>query len=344
VPFILTNIPPLLTVAGKWTDDYLKAQFSGQAHPVEVSNDNHFMWYNKKYSATHEEYTPPLAEEYMSYDAWLAKSRGPAAPGDKHYYFKASHIPPAAADSFISRDYTIFDPAHEDSGVFLVDKAQQRGVHCRFGMPGIIAEAHYDAGRNFVSMVRGHKRYLLAPPSECEKLHILKQGPSIRHSAVDWSDPYHSTHGLGKEGRISNSMDPFWSARVIDVVIGPGEAMYIPSFYFHLPISLDESIQCNSRSGVPQVGGAAIEQCGFQNFYTEGPNRAGRAEYGDDDGIISSVTRFFTGRGPKAPSLFSDPIWIMVAAMAGIVSSMMAYKVGMMIYRARSRRKIHNGL
>jgi hypothetical protein len=35
-------------------------------------------------------------------------------------------------------------------------------------MASIIAESHFDGGRNFVAMVQGRKRYILNPPSECE--------------------------------------------------------------------------------------------------------------------------------------------------------------------------------
>ena len=34
-----------------------------------------------------------------------------------------------------------------------------KGIQCRFGMRGVIAEAHYDGGRNMVAMLKGAKRY-----------------------------------------------------------------------------------------------------------------------------------------------------------------------------------------
>ena len=41
------------------------------------------------------------------------------------------------------------DEGGEESDFFLPDASQQRGIHCRFGMPGIIAEAHYDGIKAF---------------------------------------------------------------------------------------------------------------------------------------------------------------------------------------------------
>ncbi len=42
-----------------------------------------------------------------------------------------------------------------------------QGIHCRFGMSSIIAESHFDGGRNFIAMVRGKKRYVLNAPDQC---------------------------------------------------------------------------------------------------------------------------------------------------------------------------------
>lgn len=116
----------------------------------------------------------------------------------------------------------------------------------------VIAEAHYDAGRNMVAMLKGAKRYILAPPKECERLAIIKDRghPSYRHSEVDWSDPKF----------VKNN---FAGIDAIDTILRKGEVLYIPSFWFHYIISQDYSIQCNSRSGSPphQQGAKEIEKC-----------------------------------------------------------------------------------
>lgn len=67
---------------------------------------------------------------------------------------------------------------------------KQKGIQCRFGARGIIAESHFDHGKNFVLMLRGRKRYLLNPPRACPVLGIIsdRNHPSFRHSEIDWSD------------------------------------------------------------------------------------------------------------------------------------------------------------
>ena len=66
-----------------------------------------------------------------------------------------------------------------------------QGLNCRFGSRGIIAEAHYDAERNFIAMLKGaaeciadtctntaagSKRFVLLPPSECKRLQLYPPG------------------------------------------------------------------------------------------------------------------------------------------------------------------------
>eukprot|EP00056_Hartaetosiga_gracilis_P003814 m.67701 g.67701 ORF g.67701 m.67701 type:complete len:90 (+) comp11590_c0_seq2:492-761(+) len=55
------------------------------------------------------------------------------------------------------------------------DMTQNRGVNCRFGARGISASNHYDGGRNFIAMLRGRKRYVIAPPHECANLHLYER-------------------------------------------------------------------------------------------------------------------------------------------------------------------------
>lgn len=108
-------------------------------------------------------------------------------------------------------------------------------------MRGIIAEAHYDQGKNMVAMIKGRKRYILTPPETCEQLSIIndKRHPSFRHSSVDWSDMAQAkSHGFDK-------------VNAIDTIVNQGEILYIPSYWFHYPISMTYSIQCNTRSGEP---------------------------------------------------------------------------------------------
>ena len=134
-----------------------------------------------------------------------------------------------------------------------------RGVHCRFAMPGTVAQAHFDAGRNFVALLRGHRRYILFPPSECSKLY-LRNGthPSARHSRVDFD-------AFSQQSPKRALFPLFGTAQATEVTLSPGHVLFIPSFWHHWISSTDISIQCNTRSGNPLQSKyrSAIRACGF---------------------------------------------------------------------------------
>jgi len=187
-------------------------------------------------------------------DAAAVVAGPPERPARTLWYMKASTNAGKAFDNkWIADAFPVFDPEHRS--FTMVEPSQQRGIHCRFGMPGIIAESHYDAGRNFVFMTRGRKRYILSAPDQCDNLAMLRKGPSARHSWVDWTDPA--------------AIAALANATAFEVVLEPGEALYLPSFWFHFIVSLTVNIQCNSRSGTPPHGADDIAACGFDARYTE---------------------------------------------------------------------------
>lgn len=120
-------------------------------------------------------------------------------------------------------------------------------------MRGVIAESHYDSGRNMVAVLKGSRRYILTPPESCSNLGIISDTnhPSFRHSIIDWGDEHQAR------------AHKFDSVDSVETIMRAGEVLYIPSYWFHYIVSLDYSIQCNSRSGPPpsQVGRDIIEAC-----------------------------------------------------------------------------------
>ena len=76
--------------------------------------------------------------------------------------------------------------------------------------------------------------------------------PSFRHSTIDWSNP-------------KQAKEHFTNTKGVDTIVHAGEILFIPSYWFHYPISLEYSIQCNTRSGQPAVGKGfgekEIEEC-----------------------------------------------------------------------------------
>lgn len=244
LPFKLFNMTEFTDVANLWTDKYLHDQLMTnlrRSH-VEKSKDNHFMYWNGRASGR-AGYKAPTEVIDMDFDRWLQIAK--QADVEKtnhtteHYYFMSSCPAHDQGRTFISKDLKAFST--EKNNFFITNVAANKGIQCRFGMRGVIAESHYDSGRNMVAMLKGEKRYILNPPWTCKHLGIIadKKHPSYRHSIIDWSDMQQAaSRGFAK-------------VDAIDTVLRIGEVLYIPTYWFHYMVSLKYSIQCNSRSGTP---------------------------------------------------------------------------------------------
>jgi len=223
---------------------------------VERSKDNHFMYWTMNNGRGNKNFVPPTTIiKDMTFLRWVKLAREADQTKldntTEHFYFMCNAAARDKGRTFISRDLTFFSTQKEN--FFITNVPANKGIQCRFSMRGIISECHYDTGRNMVGMFRGAKRYILTPPSTCDKIGIITDPshPSYRHSLIDWSNV--------DEAREKG----FDSVAAIDTIVQEGEVLYIPSFWFHYIISLKYSIQCNSRSGTPprHDGKSHIEEC-----------------------------------------------------------------------------------
>ena len=204
-----------------------------------------------------------------------------------HYYFRLSAVP-QAHNTFLYDELPILDPAlpHPDeyyfykdkhkkqherknnipsdsssststsSSLFMVDPSQERGINCRFGMVGSMADSHFDPTRNWIFVFKGLRRYILSPPEECEHLNLHPLGHvSARHSQGNWGN------------LTSDERHAMQHAQALQVVLQPGDALYLPTSWFHFIVSLTTSFQCNARSGTTHVQGSELDRiftaCGF---------------------------------------------------------------------------------
>eukprot|EP00536_Pseudo-nitzschia_multiseries_P000767 jgi/Psemu1/179409/e_gw1.9.174.1 len=178
-------------------------------------------------------------------------------PHDPHWYFRligcGEQSPEGACDKgsseYLFDELTFFQPKEN---LYMVDPGEQKGIHCRFGMSGVIAENHFDQSRNAIAVMGGERRYILSHPNQCSVLSLLPKGhPSARHSAVDWSNP------------DLEAYPEFAQAESNEVVLQAGDVLYLPTQWFHYIISLNLNFQCNSRSGITPNYFKPIRQCGF---------------------------------------------------------------------------------
>jgi hypothetical protein len=192
---------------------------------------------------------PPTDVISVTFEKWLevsVKGQNISLDNRTHQYFRVSSD---VGNSWLFEELPFFRPK---KSLMMVDPREQRGIHCRFGMRSVIAEAHFDGSRNSVVMLGGLRRWILASPSQCKSMHMLPPAhPSGRHSAVDWSKP--------DIVKYPN----FPSVRANEVILQPGDFLYVPTYWIHYIVSLNVNYQCNTRSGKSPEYDRDIRMCGF---------------------------------------------------------------------------------
>jgi len=262
VPYIVRDDPRVMRTTERWNQpDYMDELLRSSKHRTEYSPNNHFMYWANSKSAPGG-WKPPTKMLQMKYQEWLSHANftdeSKLGPDMEHWYYRlvgCGYYRDGKCDKqsseFLFDELGFFQPK-TDNDLYLVNPKKQQGIHCRFGMKGVIAENHFDGSRNMVALLGGERRYILAHPDQCENLELYHKGhPSARHSAVDWSDPDWEKYPL------------FRDAEVNEVVLQPGDVLYLPTYWFHYIISLDLNFQCNTRSGVSKEYESEIVQCGF---------------------------------------------------------------------------------
>jgi len=279
LPFIIFDIDMLDKASnGPFSLPMLLETFGNSLKRAERSSDNHFMYYSMKKTAqaakTYPDWKPPQEDILLSFPDFIQEAKIIEQKNDNsalsHLYLTIS-AGEGLRTPWIRKALPFFSPGDP---FFSVDSSEFLGINCRFGMKGVIAAPHYDGKRNFIAMVRGRKRYVLLPPSECSRLDLYPRGhPSARHASLNWAD----AEKVGENSKL-------YHAQATEVVVSMGEILYLPSYWFHYIISQDASIQCNARSGDSLIGRNHITACGLYKDESSKSNLRGfnkRHEDGD---------------------------------------------------------------
>jgi len=255
VPFVVYNVPEIDAVVKKWSDlDYLHKKLGSKNYRTEKSDSNHFMYWNAgKQNNRYKDWKEPTKIIKSTFEDFIEvaiKGQNVTLEERKHEYFRVSSD---AGNPWVTEELPFF--AAEPS-LFIKEPAEIRGIHCRFGMRSVTAETHFDGSRNFAVQLGGMRRWLLFHPKECENLYLLPPShPSGRHTSIDLSAP--TSENVAKFPKFSQLMTN-------EVIMQPGDALFIPTHWFHHIISLNLNYQCNCRSGNDYMPWfEELKKCGF---------------------------------------------------------------------------------
>lgn len=275
VPFVVRNDPEVARSVERWNHPgYMEHLMNNVPHRTEYSPNNHFMYWLKPspkqmaklrkrdkkegHVTIPSNWSQPTEMMRMTYTDWLEHANvteeSKLGPDNPHWYYRLIGCGSMGdcdrgSSEYLFDELVFFQPKE---GLYLVEPEKQKGIHCRFGMKGVIAENHFDGSRNAIVVLGGERRYILSHPNQCKTLSLFPNGhPSARHSAVDWSNP------------DLVQFPNFHEAKVNEVVMQAGDLLYLPTNWFHYIISLELNFQCNTRSGINNDYMEPIRDCGF---------------------------------------------------------------------------------
>lgn len=164
------------------------------------------------------------------------------------YFSEALSSAPATAETQaaeLSPDVQPFD-------VFV--PAQNHFANLWLGSPGVVAQTHYDQDPNFAIQIRGHKRWILSPPSQALKLVPFPYlHSSYRQSMLNFTSgslvddiSVEDAHSKGLVRDVVGSLEGTVAA--FQVVAGPGNVLYLPPLWFHRVVTEDTSIAISAYS------------------------------------------------------------------------------------------------
>lgn len=250
VPYVVYNVPELDEVVKKWNDiRYVSRRLGNKVYRTETSESNHFMYWSGGRRGGLRDWKPPTTVINTKYKDWLqlaVNEQNKSIEERVHQYFRVSSD---AGNEWLYDELPFFKPQRS---LFVVEPREQRGIHCRFGMRSVIAEAHFDGSRNSVAMISGLRRWILSSPDQCKYMHMLQRPhPSARHSEVDWSKP------------DTEKFPNFPKVQANEVILQPGDMLFVPTVWIHYIVSLNINVQCNTRSGIFHGYDKDVRSCGF---------------------------------------------------------------------------------
>ena len=169
VPFVVRDDPQVLRTAERWNHPgYMLDLMSDTPHRTEYSPNNHFMYWmaenpNKKkqrekagrarhpkFPTPPEGWKPPTKMMRMPYEEWLGHANttdDKLGPDHPHWYYRligcgAQGRCDKDSSEYLFDELPFFQPREDQ--LFIVEPHRQKGIHCRFGMKGVIAENHFD--------------------------------------------------------------------------------------------------------------------------------------------------------------------------------------------------------
>ncbi|RZF37054.1 hypothetical protein LSTR_LSTR012397 [Laodelphax striatellus] len=219
-PVVITN-SQLVGSALKWDLDYLQENMGSGKCTVIYSHNHKFKFYDdsKATPDIRAEFTPPTRGVSMKMSEFVKRLEG-WTKGDERMYLQ--QVLNDTVGPQIVHDFVAFKWYWAD----LIQEANSWGPLTAnlllIAMEGNVTPCHYDEQENLFAQIRGYKRCILFSPDQFECLYPYPvYHPHDRQSQVDFDRPDFT--------RFPNLKN----LRGCEAVVGPGDVLYIPNYWWH---------------------------------------------------------------------------------------------------------------
>lgn len=216
-PVILTDEMADWPALARWTPGYLKTAVG--ARPIEYQGERTLNQRFERYKDAHRREAP--------FDVFIDQIVRPGAGNDAYLTAYNSE-----------RNAEALSVLHDDLG--FLDKFLDRNVAVPHGMiwigpAGTVTSLHHDLTNNLIAQIVGRKRVKLAPAADVGKLY------NDKHVFSEISDLEAADVDLVRHPRLAE-------LRLYDVLLEPGEILFMPVGWWHQVKSLDFSVTITSTN------------------------------------------------------------------------------------------------
>ncbi|CAH0546820.1 unnamed protein product [Brassicogethes aeneus] len=223
-PVVITGSNIVKPACERWNLEFLEDHLGNSDHTVYVSRNHVFKYYDEKKILSKSnpkgvKFKPPTRIVEMKVYEFMQKIRD-WRHGDDRIYLQQSLN--ASVGQAIAEDFVRFDWQYVNGKQDKHNWGPLTSNLLFVAMEGNVTPCHYDEQQNFFAQVYGYKRCILFPPNQFECLypHPIFH-PHDRQSMVDFEKPDY------------NKFPKFKQAKGFETVLGPGDVLYIPIYWWH---------------------------------------------------------------------------------------------------------------
>nr|CAB3252828.1 hypoxia-inducible factor 1-alpha inhibitor [Phallusia mammillata] len=217
-PVVITD-SQLVQPALKWNLRYLKSNLGDGLYYVYSSHNNRFKYFDKERAKQCSSFKQPTTRKEVAFSDFIEMLKKCNESTERIYLQQTLNdtVGPNIVQDylqfnwhFVSRIQSKMQWGDLSSNLLLI------------GQEGNITPVHYDEQENFFAQVSGFKRCLLFSPDQFECLypHPVSH-PCDRQSQVNFSNPDYQR------------FPKFRDAHAVEAIVGPGDVLYIPMYWWH---------------------------------------------------------------------------------------------------------------